>query len=154
MSSRLGHIEDNGSMTEALNDAIEFACHHRSCAPPPVGVGGSRGGSGSGSVSRERRALAIEARGHALRGYIDAKKRGDKRAMGKHATAYRRARNVVRDNIGKDATGRSTVDAAKISRFTDAVRTSKRRRTGAANAQRSLRAATAKQQTRINNRGK
>lgn len=141
-------------MTEALNDAIEFACHFRSCAPPPVGVGGSKGGPGSGRVSRESRALAIEARGHAIRGYMDAKKRGDKRAMGKNATAYRRARNSVRDNIGKDATGRATVDAAKISRFTDAVRSTKRRRTGAANAQRSLRKAAARQQTRINNLGK
>lgn len=92
-------------MTEALNDAIEFACHYRACAPPPVGAGGSRKG---GKVSQNNRIADVVQRGHAIRAYRAAKKAGDTKAMARHAETYRKARNRVSENTWNRVKGGST----------------------------------------------
>ena len=126
-------------MSDALTDAIEFACYYKACAPPPVGKGGSRGGPGSGKASRATRAQDVARRGKALRGYIKAKKAGNKAEMERHVAEYRRARNVVADNRSARGVG---VGAVK----------GRTRRTGEAVAQRALRTAAANQQKNQNAR--
>jgi hypothetical protein len=126
------------SMT-AVQDAIEFACHAQACAPPPVGAGGSR--KGTGKASRATRAADVATRGRALRKYIAAKKSGDTKAMARHADEYRRARNRVQDNIRKDVTGRSSTGAPDYGST---------RQTRAARAVRGLRAQAAEIQSAVN----
>lgn len=54
--------------------ALEFACNAKSCAPPPVGSGGSKG---SGSSQKKRRVAWNSARAKAKK---EDKARADYRA--------------------------------------------------------------------------